>query len=277
MYLRAKNRLHEVLETTEESGRGGKVFCVFIVTLILLNVCAVILETVPSLEEKYQRLFWDFEVFSVAVFSIEYLFRLWTCTSDPKFASPIWGRIGFALTPLALVDLMAVLPFYLPMFLTMDLRFIRVLRFFRLIRLLKLGRYSDALGIMGKVVKSKKEELILTALVSIVVLVFASSLMYLVEKDVQPDKFSSIPAALWWAVATLTTVGYGDVTPVTPLGKIISGLMAVVGIGMFALPTGILGSGFMEEMHKQRQPSICPHCKRDIDGAPESSARNSDR
>jgi len=266
MFQKTKKRIFEILEIASVGDLPSKVFDIFIMVLILLNVVAVILETVETLSSQFGTFFSIFEIFSVAVFTIEYVLRLWTCTNDRRFENPLVGRIRFALTPLILVDLMAILPFYLPMIFPFDLRFIRILRLFRFFRLLKMARYSESLKTLGNVMKAKKEELIITLFMVILLLVFASSLMYFFEHEAQPQGFSSIPAALWWGVATLTTVGYGDVYPITPIGKSLGAIIAILGIGMFALPAGILASGLSEAIHKIRgKQRICPHCGRDID------------
>ena len=163
-------------------------------------------------------------------------------------------------------DLIAILPFYLPMIMLIDLRFVRVLRLFRLLRVFKLGRYSESLRTLANVLKRKKEELFITIFVVMILLIIASSLMYFIENEAQPEIFSSIPSAMWWGVATLTTVGYGDAYPVTPVGKLLGAVIALLGIGMFALPTGILGSGFVEEMQRKREKrKICPNCGKEIE------------
>ena len=185
----------------------------------------------------------------------------WTCTADPRYSHPISGRLRFAGSWHAVVDLLAILPFYLPMFLPIDLRVLRALRFFRLLRFLKLTRYSESMRIFGKVLRGERTELMIALFVAGVLLVLGSSFLYIVEHEAQPDAFSSIPAAMWWGVATLTTVGYGDVYPVTPLGRLLGAIVAIMGIGMFALPAGILASGFAREMGKRRsEPEVCPHC-----------------
>ena len=205
----------------------------------------------------------------MTVFTVEYVLRLWTCTMHREFSRVVVGRARFALTPLALVDLIAILPFYLPMILPFDLRFIRILRLVRLLRLLKMGRYLESMRTLGRVFTSKKEELIIAISIVSILLVLASSVMYFLEYEAQPEAFSSIPAAMWWGVATLTTVGYGDVYPVTPLGKVLGGIIAITGIGIFALPAGILASGFAEEIQERRgKGRLCPHCGQDIDKAP---------
>lgn len=235
---------------------------VAIITLIVLNILAVMLETIDEMSFM-ENFFEAFELFSVIVFTVEYLLRLWTCTVGSKSSHPLLGRISYALTPLMLVDLAAVLPFYMPFMFLMDLRVVRALRLFRLLRIFKISRYSQSLRLIGRVLINRKEELSISLFAVTVLLVTVSSLMYFFENETQPDAFSSIPAAMWWGVATLTTVGYGDVYPVTPMGKILGALVAVLGIGMFALPTGIIGAGFVEEMQKSRGAGgVCPYCGR---------------
>lgn len=251
MVKRIKERLYEILEIAAVGDITSKLFDIFIITLITLNVIAVILATVERLDSQYQYYFRIFEIFSVTIFTIEYLLRLWVCTINRNFRNSITGRIKYIFTPFAIIDLLAILPFYLPMIIPLDLRFVRAVRFFRLFRLFKLGRYSKALLLLKKVLKEKKEELILVIFVVFLLLIIFSSLMYFIEKEAQPEAFSSIPEAMWWGIITLTTVGYGDVYPITPLGKILGALIAFLGIGMFALPAGILGSGLVEVARKK--------------------------
>jgi voltage-gated potassium channel len=168
-------------------------------------------------------------------------------------------------TPMALIDLMAVLPAYLPM-LGLDLRFVRALRLLRIFRAAKLARYISALRLFGDVIREKREELILTTCLFGLMLLITSCLMYFAEHEAQPEAFPSIPAAMWWAVVTLTTVGYGDVHPVTSLGRLLASFSAILGIGFFALPTAILGSGFIQEVEKRKEHRgrKCPHCGREL-------------
>jgi voltage-gated potassium channel len=220
-------------------------------------------------------LFKAFDVFSVFVFTVEYLLRLWTCTTDKKFRGPVKGRFRFAVTPFALVDLMAILPFYAPMFLPLDLRFIRALRLFRLLRILKMGRYSESLRTLGNVLKEEKEALLITVFAVLILLVVASSLMYFVENAAQPKAFSSIPAAMWWGVATLTTVGYGDMYPITPLGRFFGAIIAILGIGAIAIPAGILTTGFAKEIQKRHgKRGMCPYCGKDMTEPPETTSNS---
>lgn len=261
----AKKRLFEILEASSSNDSAGRLFNISIMTLISLNVIAVMLETVQSLSSRYKFLFQIFEIFSVSVFTVEYLLRLWACTCIEKYKNPVTGRIRYALTPMAMVDLLAILPFYLPLLIPFDLRSIRALRLFRLFRMFKMGRYSKALKSLGNVFIERKEEIVIAVFFEIVLLVIASTLIYFVENEAQPEKFSSIPAAMWWGIATLTTVGYGDVYPVTPAGKLLGGIIAFLGISMFALPAGILASGFIEEIKKTHiKRKVCPHCGKDI-------------
>lgn len=233
--------------------------------LIVLNIIAVVLESIASLATRYARAFDLFEYVSIGIFSIEYFARLWSCTADPRFAHPLWGRLRFARSPMALVDLLAILPFYL-YFVHADLRVIRIFRLFRLARLAKFGRYSAAAIVLVRVLRAKREELVLTiSLVFLLGVVFAS-LAYYAEFQAQPDKFPDIPHALWWAFVTITTVGYGDVAPITPWGKVIGVATAFLGILMIALPTGVLGAAFVEELNRRGKPHLrCPHCGKPLD------------
>lgn len=256
MKVRDKRYKEALLSTINKAEKGNKVsrvFDVFIMTLIILNVAAVIVETVEPVYVKYQIYFDSFEYFSVIVFSIEYLVRLWACTVEEKYSHPVWGRLRYMFSVEALIDLLAILPFYLPLFFTTDMRVIRILRLFRLLRIFKLGRYSVAFGMIVKVIEKRREEMMITLTLVFVLIILSSTLMYYIEHEVQPEAFTSIPATMWWSVATLTTVGYGDVYPITPLGKILAAFIAVLGIGLFALPAGILAAGFEREVSKREK------------------------
>lgn len=185
--------------------------------------------------------------------------------SQKEYSGIVTGRLRFIIKPLPVIDLLAILPFYLS-FVPIDLRFIRVFRLFRIFRVAKLGRYSSSVRLLGRVVRNKKEELVITGMVMILLVVLTSSFMYFAENEAQPNKFPDIPTTMWWSVVTLTTVGYGDVYPVTGTGKFFAAIIAILGIGMFALPTGILGAGFVEEIQKRRSKKpVCSHCGREVD------------
>jgi len=234
------------MERAEQGDQASRAFDTFIVTLIGLNVVMVILETVDAIAASFGPFLQVFESFSVVVFTVEYVLRLWSCTTDPAYRLPLRGRIRFALSGSALIDLLAIAPFYLQLFLNLDPSLVGAVRLLRLFRLFKMGRYIRSIRVLGYVLREKRQEMFLVVTVLIIVLIMISSLMYYVEQDAQPEAFSSIPAAMWWGMVTLTTVGYGDVYPVTMLGKFFGVLIAMLGIGMFALPAGILCSGFIE-------------------------------
>lgn len=262
-----QRRTWEVLSSARPGDRASRAFDAALLLLIAANVAAVVLQTVPRLHARHAVAFAWFEAASVAVFGAEYALRLWACGVDPRYAGGLRGRLRYMVTPMALVDLVAILPFFLAAA-GVDLRFVRAFRLMRLFVLAKAGRYVTALRLFAVVIRSRREELVLTTFILGLLLLVASSLMYFVEHPAQPEVFSSIPAAMWWAVATLTTVGYGDVYPVTVVGRVLASCVAVLGIGFFALPTAILGTGFVEEIGKTRQPRCCPHCGGRLDGAP---------
>lgn len=254
-----RRRVWEIVEAARPGDAASRRFQLFILALIALNVAAVILQSVRSLDARFGAAFAGFEVFSVLVFLAEYAARLWSCVEDPGYRGAVRGRLRFALRPMSLVDLMSVVPF-LVMLGTTDLRILRVMRLLRLVRLLKAGRYLVALTLLRRVMHAKREELVITTALTSVLLIMASAIMYFAENGAQPDDFSSIPASMWWAVATLTTVGYGDVYPVTVLGRLAGGCLALLGVGLFALPTAILGSGLVEAVQTTRPAQECPHC-----------------
>ena len=256
-----KRRIHEILEPDRGGNLASKAADLFIMALILLNGAAVILESMAEFS-RYQKTFDRFEIFSVAVFTVEYLLRLWSCVAAEENPNPVRTRLRYVFSPMGLIDLAAILPFYLYFLIPYDLRVLRLFRILRLLRMFKLIRYSRSLQVLDNVIKSKRDELFIALFFGSLLLLMASTFMYYLEKDAQPEIFASIPAAMWWGVVTLTTVGYGDLYPVTPLGKVLGAAIAVLGIGMFALPAGILASGFTEELDKlkKEKTETCPHC-----------------
>ncbi len=228
--------------------------------LIFLNVLTVILETVPSLANTHGPYLKTFEVFSVLVFTVEYALRLWVCNLNSQHTG-IKGRIKFMLSPLILIDLLAILPFYLPMLIPYDLRFLRILRLIRVFRLLKLAKYSKSLQLLGRVFINKKEELVVTFTVAIILLTLASSIIYFIETNSKSGSFTSIPEAMWWTVGATTRLGVGP-NPTTAVGMVFATLIALLGLGVFALPAGILASGLIEEIKikDSNKKSTCPKC-----------------
>jgi len=244
-----RQRTHEFLGVSIPGDRLGFIFDQFMITLILLNILAIVLETVQSINTAFGEFFHYFEVFSVAVFTIEFILRVWSCLEDKDndYSHPVMGRIKFALSPMAIIDLLAFLPFYLTTFFAIDLRLLRILR---MLRLLKLSRYSPALAVIWAVIITQRRALTAAFFIMLFALLFTSSIIFLFEHKVQPEKFSSIPESMWWALATLTTVGYGDVTPVTAGGKLFAGLTMMLAIGLAALPIGVIATGFANEIKK---------------------------
>jgi voltage-gated potassium channel len=235
----------------------------FIYGLIIFNVFSLILASYKEIYAKYELSFEYLELFSVMIFSTEYILRFWTADLDFDEGTPFSKRAKFSLSAFGLIDLLAILPFYLPLFFPFDLRVLRILRLFRLLRILKLGRLSKSLKTITSVLKESKSELSITLFVAFILMILSSTLMYYVENEAQPDKFENIGLSLWWSVATLTTVGYGDIYPITGLGKVLSSIIAIIGIGFVALPTGIISSAFIGSMQSEKENKTkckCPNC-----------------
>lgn len=256
-------RIHQILEPHKKGDFVSQLFDLFLITLIVLNALAIIISTMPTLPKHWHPHFYHFEVISVVIFTVEYIARVWTSTSAPQnrvykqapYTRTWQQRMRYMITPMALVDLAAILPFYLGMFFLFDLR---VLRLLRLTRLIKLGRYSNSVNLLFTVIRKEMKVLFAAVSVLLIVMIIAATGMYHIEQQAQPQAFGSIPASLWWAINTLTTVGYGDVTPITPLGKLFSGIITILGVGIFALPAGILASR-MSELIRLRRDTFRKH------------------
>lgn len=244
--------LYKVLEE-QKGGAGSRLLNHFLMILVALNVVSVVLESEHSIYQNHQLFFEVFEAFSVMVFTLEYLVRVWVSVEGPRVngQSAFRARLAYLLTPMALVDLIAVLPFYLSAFVGVE--DLRVLRSLRLLRLLKLTRYSQSLELLLAVLRQEAETLISALLIMCMLILLAATGIYLVEGHVQPESFGSIPRALWWATVTVATVGYGDIVPVTVLGKLFSGTLIVSGIAVAALPAAILASGMINELKRRRE------------------------
>ena len=271
----SRKSIFHMLEPFQAQRKIDRFANLFLLSLIVLNVIAIILETVNSIGQPYERYFLYFEIFSATIFSFEYILRIWV-VPEYKKGNSLKERLKYIFSPMAVVDLLAILPTLIPMFLGGDLRALKALRIFRIVRVFKLGRYSKSLILIGNVLKQKTPELLTTAAVGAFLLTFAASGIYFFENEAQPEAFSSIPAAMWWAVATLTTVGYGDIYPVTMMGKVFGSLIAFLGIGLIAIPTGILGAGLVEAIesnHKSaKKKKYCPHCGEELDETHHQSA-----
>ena len=246
-----RKRAAEILEKSQDRDLFSRSIDLLLEILILLNVIAIALESVPEYLLRYKSEFFYFEAFSVAVFTVEYLTRVWSCIEldEVEENHPLVSRLRYMCRPLLLIDLIAIIPFYLLFFFNTDLRFLRVIR---LLRIFKLTRYWGAMNTLLNVLREEASALGAAAFIMFILLVLASSGIYLIEQDVQPEAFGSIPSAMWWSIVTLTTVGYGDVTPVTTMGKLFGATISLVGVGMVALPTGILASGFANAFRRNR-------------------------
>lgn len=261
---RVKQRVYTLLDGTNTEDRLSLATNLFIMALIVLNVSTYVAGTIDWVDARFGWHIFAFDVFCVAVFTVEYFLRVWSCTVDERYAEPVRGRLRFMTSPYALIDLFAIAPFYLPVVIG-EHGAARILRIFRLFRLLKITRYTKSTSLIVDVFRKKSQELAITTLVMSIWLIFVSSIMYYVERGAQPEAFSSIPAAIYWGVITLTTVGYGDVTPVTPLGRALGATIALLGIALFALPAGIFASGFSEVLAERRQDTqYCPHCDEEV-------------
>jgi len=243
-------RFYDALEEGESRSRTRTCVSFFIVAVIVATVAAVALETMESLRVAYGDLFAAVEAVTVAVFTLDYALRWWVSPErDPAGAARPWrARLRYAFSTFGIIDLLAVLPFYAGLFLSVHPGWLRVLR---LVRLLKIARYTPGLSLFVAVIRAERRSLLAAFLVMMVLLVLESGVMFLIEREAQPKAFASIPHTLWWAVATMATVGYGDVTPVTPLGKMFGGMVMILGIAMFAIPAGILANGFSNEIRKR--------------------------
>lgn len=263
-----KKRLFEIIQTAEDGDTASKVFDISIISLIIINVILVIADTF-KVPEWCSNLFYYVEIFSVVVFTIEYILRVYTADFLYPNLSPIRARIRYIFSFMAIIDLLAILPFYIPFIIPIDLRVLRMVRITRLLRIFKVNRYTTALSTIASVFKKKKSQLLSSVFVVLMLMIIASVLMYSIENEAQPEAFENVFSSLWWAVATLTTVGYGDVYPVTVLGKILSAIIALLGIGLVAVPSGIISAGFIEIIDENKdsiedEKPYCPYCGKKI-------------
>lgn len=243
-YESAKRRAFEALETEEGLETYFRLRLALAV-LIVLNLVSVALNTVPWIVDRYYTALAAFEVFAVGVITIELSLRLWACTVDPRYAHPVLGRVRYLVRPMTIVDLISIVPSYISLF-GLDLRFLRVVRLMRLLRVLKLGRYSEGVKRLDDVIRRKQAELVSSLLLIIILLTLVSGLMYFAENEAQPEYFATLPDALWRSTMMMT--GEFGVQPVTLLGRILGMFVAILGVGLFALPAGIIASGFLEQL-----------------------------
>ncbi len=262
-YERLRLRTHQVVDKADENDQLSNTVDIALAFLIVANVFALTMETVKSFNDAYGAYLEAFEAFSLLIFTVEYILRVWSCTAEPKYSHPVKGRLRYVVGPMMLLDLLVILPFYIPRFIPWtELRYGRAMRLLRLVRIVRIGRYSASLRTFTSVFIAKKEELGIAVFAELILLVVSAALLYFVEHNAQPDVFTSIPAAMWWGMSTLTTVGYGDMVPITVWGRLLAMVISLLGIAMFALPVGILGAGFVEEVHHgdHLEAPKCPLC-----------------
>jgi voltage-gated potassium channel len=277
--------LFKLFDENDEAGHPwNKPISSFIMLLIILSIIAVVVESDAKIATSAGNFFYYFEVIAVIIFTVEYLARIYTARLQYPHLSPFRAIIKYIFSPMAIVDFLAILPFYIELGAslmgdgtgTIDMRFIRVLRLMRLLRIFKLNRYNNSMKLIGDVMREEKEKLIITLFMTSILLVLSSAIVFTVEHEGHPEEFPNIYSSMWWAIATLTTVGYGDIYPHTALGKILAGVIALLGIGLVALPTGILSGSFVQAINEQKAEAkrleeaqeeeenptmkFCPHC-----------------
>ena len=259
-----KRRIYDIISPAEHGDLASKIFDVFLIALIAVNIALVIADTFENIGAGAKDIFSAVETFSLVFFTAEYILRVWTADFTDEAAGKIKPRVRYVFSFMAVIDLLAILPFYLPFIFPFDLRVLRTVRLLRLFRLLKINRYTNALTAVGEVIRKKAAQLISSMIVVFLLMIIASMLMYNIECEAQPEVFQNAFSGIWWAIATLTTVGYGDIYPVTILGKVLAATIALLGIGLVAVPTGIISAGFVESIDKGgREPegtAYCPHC-----------------
>jgi hypothetical protein len=248
-----RQKVDALMNDTPTSGRLHHQLDLILIIFIIASVIAVFLETIPSVHEPLRVEFYWFDTIAIAVFTIEYLLRLYAAPEQMPHESSLFGRFSFVKKPSSLIDLIAIAPFYLQFLIAVDLRFVRILR---VLRVFKLTRYNSALTTFAMVLKREKRAFSAAMFITVLITVLSGAIVYEFEHPVQPDKFDTMPRAMYWAVITLASVGYGDISPVTPIGQAFTMVLAILGIGIVALPAGILGSAFSDQLHQQREQML---------------------
>ncbi|MBV1708531.1 MAG: potassium channel family protein [Erysipelothrix sp.] len=256
--MKIKHSILNLIRDDDINDFYSNVFDVSIITLIILNLVLIILDTF-DMPVWYFRVSSSIEFFSIVVFTIEYLARLWVSDLANSNVSPMKARLSYIFSFMAIIDLLAIIPFYIPFLIPVDLRILRSLRMIRLLRLLKINRYTSALKSITTVFINKKNQLASSLIIVALLMTISSVIMFNLESPVQPEVFQNAFSGLWWAVATLTTVGYGDIYPITVGGKIMAGVIALLGIGLVAVPTGIISAGFVEMIEMEKKSVLKTH------------------
>ena len=256
-YLDLKTLLYNLVDDKSK-------FSKMIYFLIIFNIGSMVLESHKPFRVKYYDLFRIIELISVIIFTVEYILRFLESFLRAGDANKSFiHRFKYLFSGFGIVDFLSIIPFYLPLLFTFNLLGLRLLRLLRLIRIFKLGKYSKPIRTIIGILKESKPELLVTMFIAFILLSVSSILIFYSENAVQPDEFSSILEAFWWSLGTLTTVGYEHANPITPLGKLLGGVIGAIGIGFVALPTGIISSSLIDKVRKERERKMehsCPHC-----------------
>jgi voltage-gated potassium channel len=267
-----RRRVYEILTEPRPEDRFGRAISYALLVLIAANVVASVLETDREIRAHAPAFFYYFERFSVAVFTIELVLRVWSSSADPQFADGIRGKLRVLASPMSIVDILAIAPFYVALLFPglLDLRFLRVLRLLRLFRMLRIRRVAAAFSTLVRVIASRRAELGVTLAFVVVATLLSAGAMYVAERGEPATQFTSIPRAMWWGICTVTTVGYGDIVPATAIGRFIAGVVAFIGICAIALPVGILSSGFVDEINRRNREAmnegtVCATCGRALE------------
>jgi voltage-gated potassium channel len=261
MVKKIKRRVYSLIRDDDVNNLAASVVDGVIIFLILINVALIITDTFRGLPASVHRVFHYVELTSVVIFTVEYLLRVWISDLSHPAKTRWRSLLRYALSPSAIIDLLSILPFYLPFIFPIDMRVLRLLR------IMKVNRYTDAFSTVGNVVRRKSAQLMSSVIVMLIMMIISSVLMYNIESGAQPEVFKNAFSGLWWAIATLTTVGYGDIYPITILGKLLGAIIALLGVGLVAVPTGIISAGFVEQTtdNKPRDDKqYCPHCGKKI-------------
>jgi voltage-gated potassium channel len=257
--LALRRRLATIFEDEEPRSPATRVFNVMLAALIVTNVAGIVLESVEPIRHQFYRELEAFERAATAIFAVEYVLRVWASADfrATRYRDPVWGRLRYMRSFFALVDLVAVLPAIIGVLGAADFR---VLRLIRLLRMLKLIRHSTTFGLLWSVLRDEARSIAALLFILLLTVTISGSLMFLIEGEEQPTVFSSIPAAMWWSIETLTTVGYGDMVPVTVTGRLLGGVVSIIGIGTLALFSGLITIGFLDQLklHRERSPSTLP-------------------
>jgi voltage-gated potassium channel len=276
MYYKIKKAVYDTIVNEESKTLAHRIFYIFIITLILLNIVLVAISTIDSRSVNYFKFIIGFDVSIIFIFTVEYILRIWSCNIDNRFKGR-FGRIRYAKQPVIIIDLLAILPFYIVYFTPLDNSFAMIGRLLRLARILRFGFFANALKLMSTAIRRKGRELLITIIIVVILVIFCAYIIYYAENRAQPEIYSSIPKSIYWAFVTLSTVGYGDMTPVTPFGRFFTAFVAFLGVGIIAIPAGIISSGMTEVIRERKMAGLkkdreisgtkqkCPHCGKPIE------------